>query len=199
MSSAHTTHCRATPQPRLLMAAIIAALLLGLAGCGGLSATPTPEPAEASGVNNPEPVVESFFEDLGKALNDPQLANDERRSYWVEQLAGYFAPGERDDQRLALREALGSFAGDLSRLEDGEVLKIEMRGFRDSRKSLSADGTRATVELPDATISMLITQASDKGPITIYEQPIALSRIIGNATNSVPLVRIGGRWYLTEG
>jgi hypothetical protein len=182
-------------------AALLALLVLlaALSGCGQVSETPTPAAAESSGVNNPEPVVESFFEDLGAALNDPQLAQTDRRAYWVEQLAGYFAPNERDDQRLALREALGSFAEDLTRLESGEALTIEMHGFAQGRKSLSDDGLRATVELPDATITMLITQASDRGPITIYEQPIALSQVIGSSDNSVPLVRIGGRWYLTEG
>jgi hypothetical protein len=174
-------------------------LALALCGCGQISATPTPAAAEVSGVNNPEPVVESFFEDLGAALNDPRLAEAERRTYWVEQLAGYFAPNERDDQRLALREALGSFAEDMAKLADGEALTIEMHGFTQGRKSLSDDGMRATVELPDATITMLITQASDRGPITVYEQPIALSQVIGSSDNSVPLVRIGGRWYLTEG
>jgi hypothetical protein len=143
--------------------------------------------------------VTSFFEDLGDALNDPRLGDGERRAFWVEQLAGYFAPNERDDQRLALREALGSFAQDLAQLEAGETLTIEMRGFLQGQRSVSEDGSRATVELPQATIYMLITRAGADGPETVYEQPIALSQVIGNATNSVPLVRIGDRWYLTEG
>lgn len=181
------------------LAGIAVALLLSLAGCGDTPAAPA-STAEAERLNNtPDAVVESFFEDLGAALNDPRLAEAERRSFWVEQLAGHFAPSERDDQRLALREALGSFAQDLDQLAEGEELTIEMRGFRPGQRSISADGTRATVELPDATITMLITQPGDNGPVTVYEQPIALSRVIGNATNSVPLVLVDGLWYLTEG
>jgi len=181
---------------------VMVVLLLMATGCATPApAAPTPSAEQEGGVNNPESVVSSFFEDLGEALNDPQLASDERRSYWVEQLAGYFAPNERDDQRLALREALGNFAQDLAQLDAGETLTIEMQGFgfQQGRRTLSADGARATVEFPDATITMLITQAGADGPVTIYEQPIALSRVIGNPTNSVPLVRIGERWYLTEG
>ena len=177
----------------------LAAALLALAGCGDVPAAPLGSTPETEQLNTPEAVVESFFEDLGAALNDPRLVEAERRSYWVEQLAGHFAPSERDDQRLALREALGNFAQDLAQLTDGEELTIEMRGFKLAQRSISEDGARATVELPEATISMLITQPGDNGPVTVYEQPIALSRVIGNATNSVPLVRVDGRWYLTEG
>jgi hypothetical protein len=176
-------------------------VVLLLCACATPAPAPTPSVEQEGGVNNPEAVVSSFFEDLGEALNDPRLGDDERRTYWVEQLAGYFAPNERDDQRLALREALGNFAQDLAQLEAGETLTIEMQGFgfQQGRRSVSEDGARATVEFPDATITMLITQDGADGPVTIYEQPIALSRVIGNPSNSVPLVRIGERWYLTEG
>lgn len=172
-------------------------LLLGLllAGCGE---TEAPREGQLSGINNPESVVVSFFEDLGDALKDPSLGSAERRGYWVDRLAGYFAPNERDDQRLALREALGSFAGDLEQLEADETLTLELRGFERVRK-VSEEGERATVQLPEATLYMLITRATESGPVTIYEQPIALSRLIGSAQNTVPLVRVGGRWYLTEG
>ncbi|MEN9936151.1 MAG: hypothetical protein RLZZ387_2730 [Chloroflexota bacterium] len=178
----------------------LTALVLGLtllAGCA--------EPVElASGSeladrNNPESVVINYFEDLGRALKDPQLVREERREYWVEQLAGYFAPNERNDQRLALQESLSRFASDVSELAEGETLTLELRGFKQTQRLIAADGQSATIVLPDATVYMLITRASERGPIVVYEQPIEFNRVIGSPTKSVPLVKIGGRWYLTEG
>jgi hypothetical protein len=176
----------------------VLALALLLSACAA-----PPQPGETTqeigGINTPEAVVESFFEDLGDALQDADLASQERRAYWVDRLAGYFAPNERDDQRLALQEALGSFARDLEALAPNETLTLELRGFDPARATMAADGQRATVRLPEATIYMLITRATDQGPVTIYEQPIGFDLVISNPEKSVPLVKIGGRWYLTEG
>ena len=179
--------------------AIVAVLAALLASCGAVP-QPSPAPVEQLGGGiSPETVTLDFFKDLGDALRDPNLRSDDRRAYWVDRLAGYFAPNERDDQRLALREALGSFAHDLEGLAEDEKLTIELRGFDLVEGDVAADGRQATVRLPEATIYMLITRATDQGPLTIYEQPIGFDRVIGSPEKSVPLVKIGGRWYLTEG
>ncbi|HWQ14590.1 MAG TPA: hypothetical protein VNL77_17470 [Roseiflexaceae bacterium] len=175
------------------------ALALTLAACASTPQAGDAPSQELGGINTPEAVVESFFEDLGDALKDPDLGTRERRAYWVDRLASYFAPTERDDQRLALQEALGNFARDLEGLAPDETLTLELRGFDPVQATISPDGQRATVRLPEATIYMLITKATESGPATIYEQPIGFDRVISNPEKSVPLVRIGGRWYLTEG
>jgi hypothetical protein len=85
---------------RWSMVVTLVSLALGiLVAC---AATPEQAPIEApagGGSFSPETVAKSFFEDLRKALADPKLSDDEQRGAWVERLAGYFAPNERDDQR----------------------------------------------------------------------------------------------------
>jgi hypothetical protein len=46
---------------------------------------------------------------------------------------------------------------------------------------------------------MQISRITDRGAQPYYEQPISLDRIIGRSDGSVPTIRIGGRWFLTEG
>jgi hypothetical protein len=161
---------------------------------------PPPAPIEQEALGGgfgPERVVESFFEDLGSALTDQGLAREDRRTYWVERLVAYFAPNERDDQRALLRQSFAVFAGDLAGLAANETLTLELQNF-DAQK-VSEEGERATVRLPEATISMLITRTTERGVVTVYEQPIVLERLIGRPDGTIPLVRVAGRWYLTEG
>jgi hypothetical protein len=176
----------------------LCALVL-LAGCTTVSQpSAVPAPQETGGGFRPEQVVESYFEDLGAALQDPDLADPDRRGYWVERLAGYFAPNERNDQRAALRQSLGGFARDIAQLAEGETVTLELRGF-DTVERLPDEGERATVRLPEAAIYMLITRASGNGTVTLYEDTVGLDRLIGSPDKTVPLINIGGRWYLTEG
>ncbi|HEU5100258.1 MAG TPA: hypothetical protein VFU22_14620 [Roseiflexaceae bacterium] len=172
------------------------AMLLALAGCG---VTPGPDGVQngqAGGSFSPEAVAESFFEDLGSALRDPKLADDEQRGAWVERLAGYFAPNERDDQRIALREALDSFTNGLDKLEANEELKLELKIER--LEQVSQAGDRAMIRPVNGAIYVLITRTTSAGVQNLYEETVPLERIIGN-NGSVPVVRIGRSWYLTEG
>ncbi|MFO7169736.1 MAG: hypothetical protein DIU80_017075 [Chloroflexota bacterium] len=186
------------------LAAAALTLLFALAGCGTVPqprAVPRVAPQEIGGGFDPQQVVASFFGDLDDALHDPDLRDATRRSYWVERLASYFAPNERDDQRVILSQALTSFVQDMAQLAEDETLTLELRGF-DNVEELPtdpADGQRATVRLPDAEIYMLITRAGPNGPVTIYEDTVGLDQLIGNPGKTVPLVNVGGRWYLTEG
>jgi hypothetical protein len=171
-------------------------LLLSLAGC---SVTPEPDSSQGAptgGSFSPEAVAESFFEDLGSALGDEKLADDQQRGAWVERLAGYFAPNERDDQRIALREALDSFTSGLDKLEPNEHLTLDLKIERLEQVSQTDD--RAMIRPVNGAIYVLITRTTSAGIQNLYEETVPLERIIGN-NGSVPVVRIGRSWYLTEG
>lgn len=189
------------PQPsaaRLArVAALLAVLLLALAGCA-LSPQETPSQIDQPGGGvNPEFVTQSFFEDLGSALKDPQLADDDKRGAWAERLAGYFAPVERDNQRIALGSALDSFASGLGKLEDNESLTLELRFERVEKISETND--RARVRPVNGSIYVLITRSTAAGVVTLYEDNVSLDKIIGGDDGAVPVVRIGRTWYLSEG
>jgi hypothetical protein len=171
-------------------------LLLSLAGC---SVTPEPDSSQGAptgGSFSPEAVAESFFEDLSSALGDEKLADDQQRGAWVERLAGYFAPNERDDQRIALREALDSFTSGLDKLEPNEHLTLDLKIERLEQVSQTDD--RAMIRPVNGAIYVLITRTTSAGIQNLYEETVPLERIIGN-NGSVPVVRIGRSWYLTEG
>jgi hypothetical protein len=179
---------------RLLLAT---ALLVLLAACGGLPSEAVPDEAQIGGGGlSPESVTRSFFEDFGRALKDPNLADETIRNSWVERLAGYFAPNERDALRETLESALASFAYDRAQLAADETLTIEIR-FDEPRSV--REGDRALVKLPNASIFMQIARLTDHGPVPYYEQPISLDRVIGRDDGAVPAIRIGDRWFLTEG
>jgi hypothetical protein len=173
----------------------VACVVLMLIGCTTVPATEEPQ---AGGGFSPEVVTESFFEDLQRALQDPNLRQEEARSFWAERLSGYFAPAERDTQRLALRRALASFATGLRQLADDETAVFEFRGFEPVEK-IADDGERALVRLPSATISMMLMRTNERGSYVFYEQTISLSQVIGRPDGTVPVIKIDGRWYLTEG
>lgn len=180
-----------------LWAALIAFALL-LAACGAAPGD-LAQRAEQSGVGGttPEAVTQSFFEDLRSALKDPALASDQTRSYWVERLSGYFASDERDDQRTILDDALASFADGKRQLNADQTLTLELRF--DGVEKLSENGDRALVRPRNAEIHLVIAHTADRGPVTDYEQTIGLDKIIGRADGALPLVRVGNRWFLTEG
>jgi hypothetical protein len=179
-------------------AIMMALVLLLLASCG---ATPgeTAAPVEQTGGGgiSPEAVTHSFFEDLAAALKDPVLVRDESRSYWVERLSGYFAPNERDDQRELLSNTLASFANGISQLNPDQTLTLDLRF--DGVEKVSGDGDSALVRPLRASIYLVIAHTTDRGPITDYDQTISLDTIIGRADGAIPVVRIGDRWFLTEG
>jgi hypothetical protein len=171
-------------------------LVLILSACAG---TPNPNLAEApasGGSVSPEAVAQSFFEDLDTALQDPKLADDQQRGAWVERLAGYFAPNERDDQRIALRAALDSFTAGMDKLEPNEDLTLELKIER--LEQIEQTGDRATIRPINGAIYVLITRTTNAGVQNLYEETVPLEKIIGN-NGAVPVLRIGRSWYLTEG
>lgn len=179
----------------------IRSLLIGMSvclliACSGLPGEQAAPESQIGGLT-PDSVTTGFFTDLGRALKDPALSNATTRSRWVDQLAAYFAPDERDAQRETLDNTLAGFASDRAKLAADETLTIEITF--DSPRIISNDGQRALVVLPNASIFMQISRITDRGPVPYYEQPISLDRVIGRADGAVPTVKIGNYWFLTEG
>jgi hypothetical protein len=167
-----------------------------LAACTTTPGQSADEAPPSGGSISPEAVAQSFFDDLGKALDDPKLADDQQRGAWVERLAGYFAPNERDDQRIALRTALDSFATGKGKLEPNEDLTLDLKIERLEQVNQTDD--RATIRPINGAIYVLITRTTNAGTQNLYEETVPLEKIIGN-NGSVPVRRIGRSWYLTEG
>lgn len=178
--------------------ALLAFLLFGvLAACGFDTATPD-QAAQTGGGSSPELVAQYFFEDLRRAFKDPQqLATETKRDQWVERLANYFAPIERDDQRVALNSALENFVSGRSNLDQNESLTLDVRF--DKIEKVSDDGDRALVRPTNGSIYILITRSTNNGVFTLYEDDVPLTKIIGDPSGAVPVIRIGRSWFLTEG
>jgi hypothetical protein len=167
-----------------------------LSGCAAIPGPSTDQAPAGGGSFSPEAVAQSFFDDLGSALDDPKLADDQQRGVWVERLAGYFAPNERDDQRIALRTALDSFTAGLGKLEPNENLNLDLKIERLEQVSQTDD--RALIRPVNGSIYVLITRTTSAGTQNLYEETVPLEKIIGN-NGLVPVLRIGRSWYLTEG
>jgi hypothetical protein len=175
---------------------VLLTLVLLLTACTG---TPNPSAAEVpvgGGSISPEAVAQSFFDDLREALSDAKLTDDQQRGAWAERLAGYFAPNERDDQRIALRAALDSFTAGRGKLDQNEDIKLELKIERLENVEQSSD--RALIRPVNGEIHVLITRTTDAGIQNLYEQTVPLEKIIGN-DGTVPVIRIGRSWFLTEG
>jgi hypothetical protein len=173
-------------------------LILALAGCGLTPDQTTVRGSQSGGSEiGPEQVANNFFEDLRDALQDRQLSDDDRRGEWVERLASYFAPNERDDQRIALRSSLDSFVTGRDELDPSENLLLEVR--YDRIEKISQESNRATVRPVNGSIYVLITRTTATGTVTLYEDNVSLEKIIGGQGGVVPVIRIGQTWYLTEG
>jgi hypothetical protein len=174
-----------------------------LAACGAAPGDIAAQTGPGGGSRiSPDIVARRFFEDFGRALSDPELHDATRRSKLAEQLAEYFVPNERDDQRAALNTALDSYADGLARLDPNQTLTLELRITE--VRILSEDGDRALVRPVNgaavASIYLLIAHTDDRGAvIPEFEQEIGFDRMIGSADGAIPAVKIGDRWYLTEG
>jgi hypothetical protein len=181
---------------RLVLVLIAVLALCALAACGFV-APPNQGTPSGGGGSSPESVAQNFFEDLRQALKDPQLSNEDRRDQWVERLANYFAPNERDDQRVALSSALDNFVKGRGKLEQNESLTLDVR-FEGVEK-ISEDGNHAMVRPTNGSIYILITRTTTNGVFTLYEDDVPLTKIFGDTNGAVPLIRIGRTWFLTEG
>lgn len=172
-------------------------VVFGLSGCGTSIAI---EQEASLGGGSPEAVAESFFEDLNRALSDPELADSEVNRAWAERLASYFAPSERADQRAAFATTLATYGYRIDQLDANEQFVIEV--VYEGIEQIDRDGDRANVRLVEGMI--LMRQTRDTGPttqVTVREQERALGEVLGLASSEgvFPVLRVNGRWFMTEG
>ncbi|NNJ10046.1 hypothetical protein EKD04_006880 [Chloroflexales bacterium ZM16-3] len=165
-------------------------LILALVGC----AAPPADDGASGGGPTPEGVVESFIEDLNRAMQDPSLSNVEARRRWAERLAGYFAPGERIDQRAAFNDTLASFANTSTSPVVGTKATLAITSSR--VELLSRNGNQALVRVVDG--AFVLRWLDDQGEV-LRERTGSLSEVIGQEGDSMPVIEVGGLWFLTEG
>lgn len=169
---------------------LLVLLSLALTACG---------PADAAGDmglggSSPEAVVEDFVEDLNEALQDTTLRAPETRQRWADRLASYFAPSERADQRLAMREMLDNFVASSRRPVIGERITFELTHNGMERITSSAD--EALVRVVDGT---LVVRWLDAEGQVLRERIGGLTDVIGQTSGGLPVLRVDGVWFLTEG
>ncbi len=164
-------------------------LLLLISGCSTVSLD---EDIGLGGVT-PEAVVESFLEDFNTALADPALSEPTARQAWANRLASYFAPSERADQRLVMREMFDSFAR--NNLQPVRGSKAEVVITYDRTRANRIDEMTALVEVVNGVMTVRWRDAAGN---VVFERSGALLRLIGREANGLPVIRVDGRWYLTE-
>ncbi len=148
------------------------------------------------GGNSPEATVESFLNDLNKAIKDPTINRTDVRDQWADTLSNYFVPVERTTQRIAIRSSLDNIANGVAQLSADQSVLFDIQ-FEPARRVNDVDDI-VYIEVPNATIDMMITQNSNRGNTTIWKQNESLGYLIGSDENIFPVMRVGSRWYLTE-
>lgn len=172
------------------LAPIILAAALLLAGC---AAEPVEEELAGAGGSSPQAVVESFLEDLNRALA-AQLDQPDVRRAWAERLAGHFAPSERADQRVAMAAMLADFAASAARPTAGSRATLEVTWTRIDL--LERDGERALVRVVDGLLTLRFLDAQGE---VLRERTAGLTDVIGQASGGLPTLQVGGSWFMTEG
>lgn len=172
----------------------LGALLLVLASLFGCAAVSDGGEQPVLGGSSPQEVVENFLEGLNNALKDPNIAQRETRRAWAEQLAGYFAPAERADQRVAMNEMLAGFADSASRPVVGSQVSLEIS--YNGIELISSSGDQALVRVVDGTLTL--RWLDDKGEL-LRERSGGLTDLIGQRSGGLPVLRVGGSWFMTEG
>lgn len=187
---AATPACRrGLPAVRRLLGALALALLL--AGC---AAAPAEQELAGAGSPTPQGAVESFLAVLNEALADPRLGQAEARRAWSERLASYFAPSERADQRAAMGEMLAAFADSASRPAFGSRVQLEVT--YSGIEIISRSGDEALVRVVDGVFAL---RWLDDGGEVLRERSGGLTEVIGQASGGLPVLRVGGSWFMTEG
>ncbi|MEI8306495.1 MAG: hypothetical protein WCF99_05460 [Chloroflexales bacterium] len=166
-------------------------ILLTLAGCAapdGLADTNI-----GVGRSSPEAAVDGFLEDLNHALQALNLSDVATRRSWAERLAGYFAPGERIDQRAAFLDMLAGFADTAQHPVVGSKAVLAITYSR--VELLSRDGDRAMVRVVDGSFDL--RWLNEKGDV-IRERTGSLTDVIGQTSGGLPVLRVDKLWFLTD-
>ncbi len=180
-----------TPLPARLSAMLL--LLLTLAGCAAPPVDSGDDAVVGVGRSSPEAAVDGFLEDLNRAMQDPSLASAEKRRGWAERLAGYFAPGERIDQRAAFIDMLAGFADTAQNPVIGTRAALAITYTR--VELISREGDEALVRVVDGAFDLRWLDA--QGEI-LRERTGGLTEIIGQTSGGLPVLRVDGLWFLTE-
>jgi hypothetical protein len=176
-----------------LFGALLGALILLLSACGAAGITAADVPI-GNGAVSPKNAVDGYFQTLNRTLKDPNIKNDDVRQKWVNQLAAFFAPNERDDQRVMIGTSLDQFTQGLkTELKPNESVTLEVR-YDALEPEMTDGGSRAVVRAVNGAIHLMIV-----GDTTWEQPPVPLSQLTGRADNTIPVVRIGDHWFLTEG
>jgi len=169
-----------------------------LTACADSTAAPVVINGESlnGGGTSPEVTVENFLSDLNKALKDPTINRTDVRDQWADTLSNYFVPVERNTQRIAIRSSLDNLATGVSQLNADETVSFDIQ-FEPARR-IKEDNDTVIVEVPNAMIAMVINRNSNRGNVAIWSQNESLGYLIGNNSNTFPVVHVGVRWFLTE-
>lgn len=166
---------------------LLVALLLSACGVA-----PSEDELLGRGGPTPQAVVESFLTSLNEALQ-ADLADATARRSWAERLASYFAPSERADQRAVFAQMLANYATSAARPAFGSTIHTEIS--YSAIEVLARDGDRATVRVVEGQV--LLQWLNDEGEV-VRERTGALSTLL-DQTEGLPVVRVGGSWFMTEG
>lgn len=170
-------------------------LISGMVAC----ATPIDVEEDIIGVggSTPETIASSFFEDFNQALRDPGLIEYETRRIWAERLAGYFAPSERVNQRKAFASTLDNFAMSLERLDSDE--RLWLRVSYTTIELAERKGERATVRLVSGSLDLRHVRVTEQGTQEmLLEDVYPLADLLGQESGVFPVLRVDGRWFMTE-
>jgi hypothetical protein len=137
--------------------------------------------------------VDGFLEDLNAALKDANLGNPTTQQIWAERLAGYFAPGERIDQRTAFGDMLASFADTVQHPIVGSKATLEITYSR--VELVSHDGGQALVRVVDGSFTLRWLDAQGE---VLRERTGSLTEVIGDQSGGIPAIQVDGLWFLTE-
>lgn len=177
----------------MLLCLLLLLLVVLPVGCG----VPVEIEQEDTGGETPREVVGHFLDNLNQALQDPNLEQPKVREVWALQLASHFAPSERANQRLALEDMLTRFATSLSALGEDEQLTIEIR--YESIRLDEQHGNRGSVYIVDGWLNLRQVHVAENGRKTVRrDQGGPLLEVIGLKSKVLPVLRVNGRWFLTE-
>ncbi|NTW98078.1 MAG: hypothetical protein HGB28_05955 [Oscillochloris sp.] len=167
--------------------------LLALVACAAPSDGSASNSAGGVGRSSPEAAVDGFLEDLNSALRDPSLADAAAQQSWAERLAGYFAPDERLDQRVAFSDMLAGFVDTAQNPVVGSKATLEITYSR--LELLSRDGDEALVRVVDGSFALRWLDA--QGDV-VRERTGGLTEVIGQQSGGIPVLQVDGLWFLTE-
>jgi hypothetical protein len=146
----------------------------------------------------PEAVTAVFVADLNAALSDPELDQIATRRRWAGRLASAFAPVERVDQRYVLQQMLADYVNQRADLADDLELSLEIT--YEAVQVSNSQSDYPVVRLIGGAIRLREVRVAENGYRSIVsDQQYPLTELLGQgAHDGFPVVRVSGRWFLTE-